>query len=412
MKREILALCMLSLIWNSVSAQDSLTVSFSEEQDTLVKQRFIDRHENVFMTKVPTKSMVKLSAVDSRFAGTGIFASYEHKILPSWSLEAGVYAQLLMINNSLVSELRKLKTENISYWAIVKARWYFDMRRRMQLGLNSNNFTGMYLGMNYEYLWKNPYTRVTGHVLGLTLGFKTRFLNHGNLDLGINLYSRQLGWGTMNGDYQSIFKPKYFVLSTHKTYGIAFGDWKRNPNPTVCDVLVCDEDILSQWKFGLPDISISLTKQLVAVTAAYERKIGKTPLSIQLMNESTLSSYTNSGLFGSILTDLQLRYYFLQSLRLRKGLGGSNFSGLYLVGAAEYYQGWNAKEKFSYSNNRYYAMQTAKLGLGFQQRLLSKVFIDGALFYQENYIPRSWNNSLGRSKNRQFSSKLTIGFTL
>jgi hypothetical protein len=41
-------------------AQDSIKVSYSQEPDMLVKQRFIDRYENVFMTKVPTRQMFKV----------------------------------------------------------------------------------------------------------------------------------------------------------------------------------------------------------------------------------------------------------------------------------------------------------------------------------------------------------------
>lgn len=41
-------------------AQDTTRIVFSQEADTLVKQRFIDRYENIFMTKVPTRHMLKL----------------------------------------------------------------------------------------------------------------------------------------------------------------------------------------------------------------------------------------------------------------------------------------------------------------------------------------------------------------
>ncbi|MCE7067168.1 hypothetical protein [Dyadobacter sp. CY326] len=58
MKKFLLALIMLN-VFQLAYAQDSTNVSFSQEVDTLVKQRFIDRYENLFMTKVPTGQMFK-----------------------------------------------------------------------------------------------------------------------------------------------------------------------------------------------------------------------------------------------------------------------------------------------------------------------------------------------------------------
>lgn len=81
-----------------VLAQDDVTISFSEDQDTLIKQRFIDRYENVFMTKVPTRHMFKIGLSqyyqaiafplrdDRILNNTSLHLGYEFKFLPAFSV--------------------------------------------------------------------------------------------------------------------------------------------------------------------------------------------------------------------------------------------------------------------------------------------------------------------------------------
>ncbi len=411
MKVKLFILGLLT-VYSSAFGQDTLSVSFSEETDSLAKQNFVDRYANVFMTKIPTQHMFKVLILDSRFAGLGGYSAYEYKISRVWSLEAGIYAQTSRINNSLFFELSRFKPENIRYWAIFKARWYFNMERRIQSGLNRNNFTGMYVGMSHEYLWKDGRSGgLPGHITGLSLGFKTRFLNHGYMDIGVSLYNRQLGLGTYRGERQGIFTPKHFILSTQKTFGIAFGDWKRNPSPPICDVLVCDEALRSQWKIGVPDISIGLLNQMATFSAAYEIKLGKTPLSVQAMNETTLFRFGDQSFWGQISTSLQLRYYILQSIKLKKGSGGSGFTGPYLAGSGEYFQSWDGKNTYPISNSHFSSNPVVNMGIGYQQRLFSKIFFDGSFFYRESYPGKKWKAAGAPSRIGAFSSKLAIGFT-
>ena len=58
--RYILLLLWILLKPLTAAAQDTIRVTYSEESDTLtVHQKFIDRYDNVFMTRVPTKHIVK-----------------------------------------------------------------------------------------------------------------------------------------------------------------------------------------------------------------------------------------------------------------------------------------------------------------------------------------------------------------
>ncbi|WP_353719402.1 hypothetical protein [Dyadobacter sp. 676] len=411
MKVELLTFWLL-VICNAALGQDTIVVNFSEERDTLSKQHFVDRYENIFMTKVPTRNMFKLSAVSSHFAGIGAYAGYEYKVRPALSLEAGVYGQIDRLPRSLYPETSRLHPLHVAYWAILKARWYLNMQKRIKSGLNSNNFTGMYLGMSHEYLFKDGISKgVSSHITGLAFGFKSRFLHHGYMDISLNLYNRQLGLGaSYRGERQGVFTPKHFVLSTQKTFGIAFGDWKRNPNPALCDVLVCDETIASQWKIGLPEISVGLLNQMASMSAAYEMRIGKTPSSIQAMNETSFFRFSKNTLRGELSTSLQLRYYFLQNIKINKGAGGYNFSGLYLSCSGEHYLSWNGQKAFALTNRHFYNQPAAKLGLGYQQRLFRKVFFDGSVLYRESYPTRKWTNAGAPHRIGAFHSRFSIGF--
>lgn len=78
---------LLLLLFPAAHAQDTVSVSYSEETDTLVKQRFLDRYENVFMTKVPTRHMFKIGL--SQYYQALAFPLQDDKILNNTSLQLG-----------------------------------------------------------------------------------------------------------------------------------------------------------------------------------------------------------------------------------------------------------------------------------------------------------------------------------
>lgn len=92
MKVKLLVLYVLG-ICGLCRGQDSVPIMYAEETDSLPKQYFIDRYENVFMTKVPTRQMLKLDYTGSDYRGTGFQLGYEYKVLPTLSLELAFYAQ-------------------------------------------------------------------------------------------------------------------------------------------------------------------------------------------------------------------------------------------------------------------------------------------------------------------------------
>ena len=142
-------------LWGQ-GGSDSLR--YSQENGTLEKQRFIDQYDYVFMTKEPTKWMLKVGVTRingtelSNVGGTGILG-VEYKVTPSFSIG---------FNGGLATNIQfnAMRLEGETF-----TRWYYNMNRRIKEGRNANNFSGNYIGLgflqfyNYDGLFivqKNP----------------------------------------------------------------------------------------------------------------------------------------------------------------------------------------------------------------------------------------------------------------
>ena len=416
--KKSLASLFLFFLFQCTYAQDSIPVTFHQESDTLVKQRFIDRYENVFMTKVPTRHMFKVAAVASEVQGNGINFGYEYKILPSLSFEASLYTQFDRDKTALATELLHFNWKGVNLWANAKARWYYNMNRRIRQGLSANNFSGGYFAFSYEQSLQltDSYSNKNVARLGLLYGFQSRFLNRGYIDYSVGLFQSKLGSNSYFFEDPAFFKAKNFVLGTQVNIGIAFGDWKKSANNPLCDVLVCDESIKDQFKIEVPYIAIGLKDQVAQAGLAYERRIGNTPLSIQGGTELYYTNRTAQNFFHNRYFNagaaLELRYYFLQNYMMRRGKTGSNFSGPYvgLRGAYDVHRGEITYVYQPELNRKFkYETTSGELHLGYQQRLFKRLYINGSIFYRKQAI--SGDQFIGAT--RPFlSSKMTIGLTL
>ncbi|GLU52161.1 hypothetical protein [Dyadobacter frigoris] len=413
MKKILISILMI--LANASYAQDTTRITYSEEGDTLVKQHFIDRYENVFMTKIPTRHIFKVDYLSSEGKGTGLNLAYEYKFLRAFSLEAGVFVQTSSDANGLTVDTFKDRFYLQSLWFNAKARWYFNMNKRMKTGLSANNFSGSYLALSMEESihahasWIYSYGGL--HKLNLQYGFQSRFLNKGHVDFSVGISRLTYRRPTMLRGINN------FTINTQVMLGLAFGDWKNTSTAPICDALVCDEQIKDQWKVNFPDIRIGLKGQSVKAGVAYERKIGKSPFSASLewsgmlynsvqttMSYNSLPTSSISSDYNiteiSMSTGLQFRYYFLQKRKILKGKDGANFSGPY-VGLrgnySFYYDNGGANfNKLSTSKDRW---RTGITG-GYQQRILKKFFINADLTRWEGSIDtgngsRNWFLTIG-----------------
>jgi hypothetical protein len=414
MEKCIYISCLL-LSFCAAYSQDSTEIKFSEEQDTLVKQRFIDRYENVFMTKVPTRHMFKLSltfvpnylfAVDNNAVQTTSYGlGYEFKISPILSVGTDVF-----INGGWGGAIGFVGALDGNIYG----RWYYDMRHRINEGINVNNFTGNYIAVIAGKRWGKSETDYQLSSIGIEFGLQRRFLNNGRIEFAIGAsyqqyskghYPIQLGYG--------VHKASDFAIASRTSMGLAFGDWKRNKNIEMCEVLRCDENISQQWKLLWPKIYLSSQFIQGTIGLAYERKFGSSPVSV---NAQVITDYLRIALnepasYPKIISNdvqvwpsLQLRYYLDQKQAIRNGKGGQNLSGLYLGPHSDF---------VFYQSETIYGEGRPKrhLGLGaaagFQQTLFGKAYVDLSVSVSHNLL-----NTQPEVKHLLASFRAGFGITL
>ncbi|MCE7043001.1 hypothetical protein [Dyadobacter sp. CY312] len=407
-------LIFILLFTNVVLAQDSTQISYSEIQDTLVKQRFIDRYENVFMTKVPTRHMFKVGISqyyqatpfplynEMPFTNLSLHLGYEFKFLPAFSIALSGHIP----NYGTSAPLRYAWSSTV---LDAQLRWFVDMKRRIRKGKSANNFSGNYAALFYNL----PGTYDYREIVGLKLGLQRRFLNSGFMDFAIALEHEIQGGNS---------------ISTQASFGFAFGDWKKAKSAPICDILFCDENIQEQWKIKLPELTFGYYLNRIRAGVAYERKVKETPFSLNFqldlgvnkgfnyISRKNLADFTpeyypysykltfSKEFFSSF--SIQPRYYFLQKRQQTRGRTSN--------GLSSFYTGINFENNFyigdhgdlSYMRGKAIVKQnTLHIGpmIGFQQRVFKNGYIDLNTSY--NYKREFYNdqNSFG------FRGNLSVG---
>lgn len=170
-------LCCLNATGHSQDSFSTDTTLFAE----IRKQKFIDRYENVFMTKVPTRNMLKVGVNPfmGRYAAlrsdqllmnfANLMVGYEYKLHNSFSVG---------INVSGTGGVWRYEGFD---WGAVNGvanvsgqfRWYYDMNHRIKKGLSASNFSGNYIGIVYEHtLERGAGYQVVLPKVGLEYGVK------------------------------------------------------------------------------------------------------------------------------------------------------------------------------------------------------------------------------------------------
>ncbi len=399
----------------TVSAQDTLRVTYSEEPDTLtVRQKFIDRYDNVFMTRVPTRNLFKTGYTSSDVRGIGIVAGYEYKALPQLSIEASLYKKTNNTGDGIfVSAFKKQWKKDL--WIGAKARWYYTMGKRIEKGLNANNFSGAYLAASFDRRLGNvdyfSLINSNRHTIGLATGFQSRVFNRGHIDISLGAY--YLDQDRPPSHSFPPYEPRdlrnrNFILSTQMTVGIAFGDWKRHLLTETCEILLCDEEIRNQWKLRFPEASLGLGQSSLRLGIAREAKFGSSPFSIDINTNAEFYDSELSRTKGlSIKTGLQGRYYFLQPIQIRRGKSGNNLSGFYTaLEVANYVTKRSASAYYQRFDGQYWGVS---LSAGFQQRLFKNIFIDSAISVNEFSSASPYDYGV---HFRRITSRVALGFTL
>ncbi|SDF52314.1 hypothetical protein SAMN04487996_11166 [Dyadobacter soli] len=347
MQKGVLILLLLCAI-SAAKAQDTVSISYSEESDTLIKQRFLDRYENVFMTKVPTRHMFKIGL--SQYYQSVVFPLKDDKILNNSSLQIGYEFKFLpAFSIALTGHLpySNLHTERWLPWQNIvldgQLRWFIDMRRRIRAGKSANNFSGNYIAAFYNL----PNRHEMDRRIGLKFGFQRRFLNFGFMDFALALHQDAPFF------YYGILEN--WSLASQLSMGFAFGDWKRARRAPLCDILFCDAQIRSQWKIRLPELTVGYYLNRVKIGVAFEKKLGTWPASINFQLDAAMNNGFNQIKYGNMLWGyyrdymqvysrekvlsfaVQPRYYALTKRQQLKGKSTNGMSGLYAGINTQYY---------------------------------------------------------------------------
>ena len=421
---------------NPLRGQGGLdTLRYSQESGTLQKQRFIDQYDYVFMTKEPTKWMLRFYTTGFQNPSNYSFISgrnrtlipyevaFERKITPSFSIAVGgaphlsvAYAPLPL--NSGGFYVRDGGVTSVRGFAELK--WYYNLAKRIRENKSANNFSGNYLsiraeksfadhkkslfngytliGENGKYLTEYTYEYYQQKI-GLAYGIQRRFFRNGFIDFSVNLDRIT----NINANQKLIFKngdnsipPSYtspsnvesvnntfstkhtWQVQTEMRFGLAIGDFRKRSNQPLCDVLQCHEEEKRRWKIGWPSLRLGAQNQMLASSIAYERKIGNSSFSVNTQIDGYFENQQpNDFLFNSfqsseLLGSLQSRYYFTQKRRILKRGGGSNLSGVYSAASL-----FLVRQQTLTNNERLYSNRL-EWGptLGFQQKLFKHGYID------------------------------------
>lgn len=423
MVRWILSMGLLICL-HSAYSQDSSGIQFSEEPDTITQQRFIDRFENVFMTKVPTRHMFKLGlsqyyqAVpypltdDKTLNNLSLQLGYEFKFLPAFSLAVSGHFPLYGVRTPVKESFQNTVIDG-------QLRWFVNMRRRIKNGRSANNFSGNYVALFYNI----PGTIENKPRAGVKLGFQRRFLNHGFMDFSFALFKSVY-------DYSYGFGATGLQFSTQASIGFAIGDWKKSATAPFCDILFCDEFQSQQWKIRLPELTVGYYLNRIRAGGAFERKIKTSPWAINVQLDAAMNHgfnnlrYDNARQIGwdgndqpvmmvfpyanvysrekIVIFSVQPRYYFLQKRQRLNGKGGNGLSGWYAGLHTEYnyykgkHSGWviPGEDLISETNT----IQAGPL-VGFQLRVFRRGYLDLNTSYNFKGQLKSSETSFGLRTN-------------
>jgi len=396
---------------SGIAQSDSLR--YSQENGTLEKQRFIDQYDYVFMTKEPTKWMVKAGFNPPESPLYGLALGFEKKASPSLSFGAGVYSG-------------HEPSSNLGYW--LECKVYYEMAKRIQKGKANNNFSGNYISLitiqnlrtQFASTFYNLYesNNPTAYInddfksfYGVRWGMQRRFFNHGFIDLSINA----------GGQY---YKTPYwysegeFLIQTDARFGFALCDFKKSVNAPLCDVLMCYEKRAKMFKVAWPSIQLGTKRQKVSASAAYEFQLGNnSPFSVNFQSSFTYS-HINDGIWemrkdsSSKYESVEVHHYYTSlanAIQLRRYL---HFSKQQLNNLSGAYFGISLSNDLKFITYFFYNTKYSKTAfspmIGFQQKIFSNGYLDFNASY--NIVLSEKVTGYHYTETNNFKTQLGFGF--
>ena len=263
-----------------------------------------------------------------------IGVSFEKRIAPSFTMNLGVG-----VSNYQV--LTYQETGDFGVDAFIETRWYYRMNKRVRVNKVARNMSDNYFALGLSYILMPNEPRTEYLTLYGKWGFQRRFLKVGHIDMGL-----KTGVGyTLHKEFAPFFSFATFVdiglVKTKDRYQI--------DRETLCPVLKCYAADKFIMKTNLSSLfSVSLLKDSKNISfspqIAFERKIGKSPFSINTEIQTNLNYYyryvqdnpLEEGLrfTGDFL--LEGRWYYNLKKRILHGLSGNGLSANYLAIGADF----------------------------------------------------------------------------
>jgi hypothetical protein len=419
MKKCALVCCLLGLALRA-HAQDTAIIVTSEIRDEWTPTALVDARSRLFRLQEPVRAMLKINlitqlvvgAVDrngqlglrSLPGGINLNLGAERKISPAFSLDAGM--RLQVFSPGALSPVSASPNRWFGYvQARLEPRWYYAMRRQIREGMQADNLSGNYLGLELSSSWLRD--QPGGYQLGLALnyGIQRRLFGWGYFDLGYGL-------GFVRAPQSAFFRGGN-VLFTRPRLRLGLVRVRPQPGDTpdeYCEALRCFREERRLWKtdlLNLFDLYADNRAQTLTIRPylAYERKIGASPFSVntELFGQTGLGRYALGFgdasaenyryRFASAGLQVQPRWYFNLKRRIALGRSGNNLSGMYLgLQAGGTFTRSEVSPGLIISNRRAAYLGAAQV-FGVQYRFLRTGFADlqlkvgyGATYYTDTQL--------------------------
>ncbi len=386
MKKLILFLFFPFLIY---AQTDSVKVRYSEETVEKFEEIQLKENENTRLVKSALRATMNLGHIDG-----GINIEFEQKIGKEFSI-IGNYG----FSPSVSSRYQ------------IEPRWYFNMKERVNEGLQKPNVSGHYLSMSYRDAKMNNKTSVFGvsgladkTILSANIG--RQFANILDFQLSVGFKNARESYlsesNKWKNDANSPIVNSWFIHVT-KQVGIGFLFPKYNSKEKI-NSSSPNYTVKQLWKFSFENFYFDKQNQSISGDISYERRIKDSYFTTNSMLSASFSSIygiRQIGVRDSVLTAgkepikvpvwdsqkryqtdyslsfiQQIRYYPLKAKDIRKGKSGLNFNGLYVGPQASY--------RFRESDNYYFnSNQKTTFGIwgffGLQHQFSNKFFFDYGL---------------------------------
>jgi hypothetical protein len=367
--------------------QDTTYYSISTEEGTLTAQTLETERDRLFGYTTPSRWMLNIHRNVQNYNNNstnswnqGTLIGLEYKLTPGLSMGVNYSA-------GFQSDFGDTKGGTIQTLEL-EQRYYFDMAKRIKKRQHANNFSGQYFSLSERFTRTSQPASANTNVASLQLryGVQRRFMKHGFFDI-----SAGLGLGFLpNGNSSNTW------LNFDQRVKIGLAIFQRSKQaPTsdgagFCEVLRCFEEEKQMWKInlinslqaGVFNYGTSLNQgrnsfASIIPNLAYERKIGRSPFSVELSGDLGLStvrlkSSTTTDQFNYLDGKAQgeLRWYHSQKKQILTGKSGNNLSGPFAaVNTGFRYQYSYVNDGSNDYTNKYV---DAHLVWGYQQRLFKR----------------------------------------